>query len=241
MRVLDVGQGDAILLDPPAAPPVLVDAGPPGSGIGGRLRGLGVERLAAVAVTHPDSDHAGGLAEVMGASAVERLLLARSDDELLGAATAEGARAARMVEGSEVRSGELRLSALWPPGELAEASSSGVDPNGLSLVLLAEWRHFSMLLTGDAEAEAVPLDPGPVDVLKVAHHGSADAGLEALLDRTAPRLAVISVGEDNPYGHPAPGTIAELGSSPASTLRTDEDGEIVIEADAAGWRVAGGG
>ncbi len=241
VRVLDVGQGDAILLDPPAALPVLVDAGPPGSGIGGRLRGLGVERLAAVAVTHPDSDHAGGLAEVMGASAVERLLLARSDDELLGAATAEGARAARMVEGSEVRSGELRLSALWPPGELAEASSSGVDPNGLSLVLLAEWRHFSMLLTGDAEAEAVPLDPGPIDVLKLAHHGSADPGLERLLERTAPRLVVISVGEDNPYGHPAPGTVAELGSSPASTLRTDEDGEIVIEADEAGWRVAGGG
>ena len=76
-------------------------------------------------------------------------------------------------------------------------------------MLLAEWRHFSMLLTGDAEAEAVPLDPGPIDVLKVAHHGSADAGLEALLARTAPHLAVISVGEDNPYGHPAPETIAD--------------------------------
>ena len=61
---------------------------------------------------------------------------------------------------------------------------------------------FSMLLTADAEAEAVPLDPGPIDVLKVAHHGSDDAGLDALLDRTAPSLAVISVGADNPYGHP---------------------------------------
>ena len=67
-----------------------------------------------------------------------------------------------------------------------------------------------MLLTADAEAEAVPLDPGPIDVLKVAHHGSDDAGLGALLDRTRPRLAVISVGADNPYGHPTAGTLATL-------------------------------
>ena len=239
VRLLDVGQGDAILLDPPAAPPVLVDAGPPGSGVGGRLRELGIDRLAAVAVTHSDSDHAGGLAEVLGASSVERLLLARPSQELLGMAAAAAVAPARMVEGSELRSGGLRLSALWPPRELVEGSTADVDRNGLSLVLMAEWRHFSMLLTGDAEAEAVPLDPGPIDVLKLAHHGSADLGLENLLQRTAPRLVVISVGEDNPYGHPAPATIAELGASPASTLRTDEDGEIVIEAGPAGWAVTG--
>ena len=240
VRVLDVGQGDAILLDPPAGAPVLVDAGPPGAGIAGRLRDLGAERLAAVAVTHPDSDHAGGLGEVLSASSVERLLLARSSGELLGLAAAASVPRVRMAEGSEVRSGELRLSALWPPRELVEPlrpvdPAGGVDPNGLSLVLLAEWRHFSMLLTGDAEAEAAPLDPGPVDVLKVAHHGSADAGLEGLLERTAPHLAVISVGADNPYGHPAPETLADLRESPLRTLRTDETGEIVIEADVAGW------
>ena len=68
----------------------------------------------------------------------------------------------------------------------------------------------------------MPIDPGPVDVLKVAHHGSEDAGLGALLDRTAPRLAVISVGADNPYGHPAAGTLAELARHGVQTLeRTD--------------------
>jgi competence protein ComEC len=85
----------------------------------------------------------------------------------------------------------------------------------------------------------VPLDPGPVDVLKLAHHGSADAGLEGLLERTAPRLAVISVGADNPYSHPAAETVAELDSAPLQTLRTDEDGEIVIEAGPTGWAVTG--
>ena len=135
-----------------------------GSGIGGRLRDLGVERLAAVAVTHPDRDHAGGLAEVMGASAVERLLLARSDDELLGAATAEGARAAR--QGGRGRRGpiraSLRLSALWPPAPRPRLPGLRDERPQRPLAGAAgEWRHFSMLLTGDAEAEAVPLDPGP--------------------------------------------------------------------------------
>ena len=86
-----------------------------------------------------------------------------------------------------------------------------------------------MLLTADAEAEAVPLDPGPVDVLKVAHHGSDDAGLADLLDRTRPRLAVISVGEDNPFGHPTPSTLATLASHHVNVLRTDLDGTITFD------------
>jgi len=70
---------------------------------------------------------------------------------------------------------------------------------------------------------------GSVDVLKVAHHGSEDAGLDALLDRIAPRLAVISVGADNPYGHPTAATLAELGTHRVATLRTDLDGTIVLD------------
>ena len=86
-----------------------------------------------------------------------------------------------------------------------------------------------MLLTADAEAESVPLDPGPIDVLKVAHHGSDDAGLADLLDRTRPRLAVISVGEDNPFGHPTPSTLATLAAHHVRTLRTDLDGTITLD------------
>jgi competence protein ComEC len=86
-----------------------------------------------------------------------------------------------------------------------------------------------MLLSADAEAAAVPIDPGPVDVLKVAHHGSDDAGLAALLDRAQPRLAVISVGEGNPFGHPTPATLATLADHGVRTLRTDRDGTVEIE------------
>jgi competence protein ComEC len=86
-----------------------------------------------------------------------------------------------------------------------------------------------MLLTGDAEAEATPLDPGPIDVLKVAHHGSDDAGLGRLLEHASPLLAVISVGEGNPFGHPTGGTLATLAARGVRTLRTDLDGTVVLD------------
>jgi competence protein ComEC len=141
-------------------------------------------------------------------------------------ATAAQAVPTRVAEGSELRSGGLRLEVLWPPRELLAAPPE--DPNLGSVVLLARWRHFEMLLTGDAEAEGVPLEPGPLDFLKVAHHGSADAGLDALLDRTAPGLAVISVGEDNPFGHPDPLVLRSLREHGVRILRTDRSGTVEL-------------
>jgi competence protein ComEC len=237
VRILDVGQGDAILLDPPAGEPVLVDAGPDGAKVERELRRLGVRELAAAIVTHDQSDHAGGMADVLAALPVGRLGFC-SGSTLRGAAVASGTEPVSMCEGGELRSGELRLTALWPPPELASAEDE--DPNRLSLVLLAEWRHFSMLLTGDAEAEAVPLDPGAVDVLKIAHHGSEDAGLGPLLERIVPKLAVISVGADNPYGHPTAEVLSELRRRQVPALRTDLAGAIEIEARADGWSASVG-
>ena len=98
-------------------------------------------------------------------------------------------------------------------------------------MIVARWRGFSMLLTADAEAEAVPLDPGPVDVLKVAHHGSDDAGLGACSTAPGRSLAVISVGADNPYGHPTPATLATLAEHGVPILRTDRDGDVVIDVE----------
>src|SRR5260221_590124 len=147
----------------------------------------------------------------------------------MGGGRAAGAVPVRTAAGGELRSGGLRLQVLWPPRELLAEPVPGADPNQLALVLLARWRDFSMLLTADAEAESVPLDPGPVDVLKVAHHGSDDAGLAALLDRARPRLAVISVGAGKPYGHPTPRTLSTLTADDIRTLRTDRDGDVVID------------
>jgi competence protein ComEC len=227
--VLDVGQGDAILLEPAHSPAVLVDGGPPGDGLAEKLEDAGVERLGAAVITHDQSDHAAGIEELLGRFPVARLLYGRLRGAALRAAHVDGVSSTRIAAGRVLRSGRLRLQVLWPPPELLSEPPAGTDPNQLALVMVARWRRFAMLLTADAEAEAVPLDPGPIDVLKVAHHGSEDAGLGTLLDRTRPRLAVISVGAGNPYGHPTPGTLATLAAHGVRTLRTDLEGDISID------------
>ncbi|HEX6666757.1 MAG TPA: ComEC/Rec2 family competence protein [Solirubrobacterales bacterium] len=237
IEILDVGQGDAILLQPARAPAVLVDGGPPGDELAGKLAAAGVERLAAAIVTHDESDHVGGIEEILGRVPISRLVYARLGGADLEAARAAGATPVRVAAGSVLRSGALSLEAIWPPPELLHAPPAD-DPNAQALVLLARWHGFSMLLSADAEAEAVPLDPGPIDVLKIAHHGSADAGLASLLERLRPRLAAISVGEGNSYGHPDPGTLATLARHGVRTLRTDRDGDIAIEVHRGSIRVS---
>jgi competence protein ComEC len=229
--VLDVGQGDAILLQPAKAPAILVDGGPPGEDLAGKLRDFGVDSLGAAIVTHEQSDHAGGIESLLGHFPIGRLLYARLSRPLRARAEAAGADPARIGAGDGLRSGRLRLSVLWPPPALLGDSPAGIDPNAQAVVVLVRWKRFSMLLTADAEAGEVPIDPGPVDVLKVAHHGSEDAGLDALLDRTSPELAVISVGAGNSYGHPALPTLATLADHGVQTLRTDRRGTIVLDAD----------
>jgi competence protein ComEC len=241
ISVLDVGQGDAILLQPAGAPAVLVDGGPPDDGLAEKLRSAGVGRLGVAVVTHEQSDHAGGIEELLGHFPVARLAYARLSRRLRGEAEAAGAAPARITAGDTLRSGRLRMEVLWPLPELLAVPLGGVDPNTQALVLLVRWRDFSMLLTADAEAEAVPVDPGPVDVLKVAHHGSDDAGLDALLDRVAPKLALISVGAGNPYGHPTAATLETLAAHHVPTLRTDRDGTIVLNVGRATVKVGTNG
>lgn len=240
--VLDVGQGDAILLRPASAPPVLIDGGPPGDDLLAMLHDAGVESLGVAVVTHEQSDHAGGIQELLERHfPIGRLLYARLGRRLRGDAEAAGVGPVRVAAGDAIGSGQLRLSVLWPPPELLDQPLAGADPNAQAVVLLARWRWFSCLLTADAEAGEVPIDPGPVDVLKVAHHGSEDTGLDALLDRTTPRLAVISVGADNPYGHPAASTMAELAQHGVQTLRTDRRGTIELDVDQNSFVVRAGG
>ena len=107
------------------------------------------------------------------------------------------------------------------------------DPNLLPVVLLASYGEVDALLTADAETEVTArLFSRPIEILKVAHHGSADAGLSAELRELRPAVAVISCGRGNDYGHPTPSTLAALRESPGLRLyRTDEDGRVVLESD----------
>ena len=198
VSVLDVGQGDAILLRPADGGAILVDTGPQGSEIVDGLEDHGVDRLAALVITHPDLDHDGEAVELLGGLAVERLLYARADAATLATARAAGTDRIRVSAGSTIRSGSLRLEVLWPPRERLAAAGPPAEPNDLSVVMVARWHGFEILLSGDAEAEAAAFDPGDVDVLKLAHHGSEDLGLPQLLAEADPELALISVGAATP-------------------------------------------
>lgn len=236
---LDIGQGDATLIRAPGSDPILVDGGPPGGDIGGALDSAGVKRLGAVIATHADLDHVGGLYDVFESLSVDSYLFDGTPRRLLSQARQAGTEPGRIAEGDRIASGALSIEVLWPP--LREAGFvTPEDRNERSVVLLLDYRGYRILLTGDAEAESVPLDPGPLDVLRVAHHGSDDAGLPALLDRTGPELSVLSAGSGNPYGHPTPETLDALSEAGSGLLRTDRDGTVSVVLSRAGVSVESG-
>ena len=144
--------------------------------------------------------------------------------------------------GETLRVGRLRLRVLSPEHAAsvpqAPESESG-DPNDRAIVLLASFGGIDALLPADAESNVTLSQPLPqVEVLKVAHHGSADDGLPALLDRLHPQLAVIEVGARNPFGHPTPETLRALTSTVPRVLRTDRDGDVTVSYDGHGASVS---
>ena len=234
LTVLDVGQGDAILLEVREGA-VLVDQGPPEGQVDDQLRELGVKRLALAVFTHPQRDHVGGAADVVRRVRVDRIMDPRIPAESPEETAAVGEAKERQIPivtaraGLVYRLGDLRIQVLWPAGE----PPAHQDPNLYATVLLASYRNVDVLLTADAESPVtLPLNPPAVEILKVAHHGSADDGLSRLLEVTSPEIAVISCGRKNDYGHPTPTTLAALEAfGGLEVFRTDQDGRVVIETD----------
>lgn len=241
---LDVGQGDAALLETKSAR-VLVDQGPPEAGVAGQLERMGVRSLSALVLTHPQRDHVGGAADVLrrlrvGVVLDPGLAVTGPEREEAIAAARERHVPVRVVRsGDEFRVGGLVLRVLWPddPGMPSE------DPNLGAVVLLASFGETDVLLPADAESDVTErLAIGEVEVLKVAHHGSEDPGLDEELRSLRPRVAVISCGRGNDYGHPRPETLAALAASPGLSLfRTDVDGRVVVESDGRRLRVTAAG
>jgi competence protein ComEC len=214
---------------------VLVDQGPPEAEVDDQLRRLGVRRVALLVLTHPQRDHVGGAREVLEHLEVDRALDPgipfENPDEAgaLAAARERHVPITRAQAGVVFRLGRLRLQLLWPDGP----GTPGADPNLRATVIVASYGKVDALLTADAESPVtVPLSPPRAEILKVAHHGSADDGLPRLLELTRPAVAVISCGRNNDYGHPAPSTIATLSAvRDLELFRTDVDGRVVIETD----------
>jgi competence protein ComEC len=240
LLVIDVGQGDAIALRSPRGRWLLVDAGPAARGSDPAahpavraLRARGVRRLEALVLTHPDFDHIGGAAPVLAAfevGAVYDPALPAPKPEfvsVLDAAAARGVpwRAARA--GGRIELDGVLLEVLHPPDSLAV----DVETNATSVVLRLSFGAFDALLTGDAYKDVerdIASGLGPIEVLKVGHHGSDTSTDSLMLERTRPELALISVGRSNRYGHPAPAVLGRLERSGAHVLRTDREGTLSV-------------
>jgi competence protein ComEC len=235
VRFLDVGQGDATLIQHPDGTAVLFDGGPPEAGTARLLRRAGVRRLSLVVATHASRDHHGGLADVLDRYPVD-LLLDGGDgtrDPVFRALVAEAARRnvrrVRAVAPMTIRAGGLRIAVLSPPPR--PRGPPPEDPNPRAIVALVSAGGFDLLLSADAESDALlPLELPDVDAMKVPHHGSSDPGLPQVLRSVRPELAAIEVGP-NTYGHPTPSTLAALERADVRTYRTDRDGTVSVTID----------
>jgi competence protein ComEC len=247
LAACDVGQGDALVLAAGPRTAVVVDAGPDPSAVDRCLRSLGVRRVAVLLLTHLHADHVEGVPGVLRGRRVGEVQVGLLDEpaaELVRVtewASAAGVPVTRARLGDRVRVGPVSWTVLWP----ARVVHAGSEPNNASTVLLVRVHGLSVLLTGDVEPEAQRVllargGLGPVDVLKVPHHGSAyqDTALFATL---RPRLALVSVGQDNDYGHPAPSTLAALRRSGAVVARTDRDGTLLVGGSGRSVRLVTGG
>jgi competence protein ComEC len=246
---LDVGQGDAAIIEFPSGQTLLVDGGNIQPDMGQRvvepaLRVRGIRPLGEALATHDDADHVGGLVWITSRYPVLRLVEGAgkaSDGGLMTRVRDHADR--RRVERVQVAAGQ---TAQLGPATFVDVLNPSPDTptadNDRSVVLRVRHGRFSAVLMGDA-GEAVEqrmIADGsalPTDVLKVSHHGSRTGTSDAFLAALAPRVAVVSCGRNNRYGHPHPEVIQRLDRHGAEVYRTDRDGGIVIETDGQTFRV----
>jgi competence protein ComEC len=234
VRFLDIGQGDATLIQDGAGAAVLFDGGPPEARVYRQLRSAGVRRLDLMVATHQSRDHQGGLAEVLDRIPTS-LLLENSDGtgdrdfrRLLADADTRGVRRIPARAGQQLRVGRLEIEVL-SPAPLPAGSPPPEDPNPRGVAAIVSSGDFDLWLSADAESDAIlPLPLRPVEAMKVSHHGSEDAGLPELLERLSPSVAAIEVGAGNTYGHPTPETLAALHAAVPHVYRTDRDGTVTL-------------
>ena len=235
----DVGQGDALVLNAAPGAAVVVDAGPDPAPVDRCLDRLGVRTVPLLVLTHFHADHVDGLAGVLDGRRIGAIETTRLRDPPAGVDEVDGlARGLRLTPApapyGQVRTvGAVTLQELWPPPDSpVTGPGDGSTANEASVVLLVRVAGIRLLLTGDVEPigqEALATAyPGlRVDVLKVPHHGSRYQDEDWLLS-LHPRVALVSVGADNDYGHPAASTLAPLAVAGVRVLRTDHDGSIAV-------------
>ncbi len=264
VTVLDVAQGDSILVVSPKGSTLLIDGGGAFEGFRGReehfgpdpgeeavsayLWSRGFQKVDTVALTHAHQDHIGGLTAVLQNFHVSRLWLGRET------AAPAFARLKQVATGLHIpieheRRGRsflwdgVQVNILWP--EIAAGKVAAEAKNNDSIVVRMQYGDRTVLLTGDAEKQVEYTMLGEneaaflhADVLKVGHHGSKNSTMPEFLSAVAPQISIISSGEENPYGHPHRELIERLEGSGSRILRTDEDGAVQILTDGHTLRVS---
>jgi competence protein ComEC len=256
VSVLDVGQGDSLFVVSPGGKTLLIDGGGAFGGFPGQeqargsdpgeeavspyLWSRGFKKIDVVALTHAHQDHLGGLSAILENFRVGQLWIGREVKSAAQAKLESLAREKHIPIEYESKGKSFSLDVvegqfLWP----TLSDDSGVAAkNNDSLVLRLKFRDRTLLLPGDAEKQAEHAmlaenyeDNLHADVLKVGHHGSKNSTTEEFLRAVRPRIAIISAGEDNPYGHPSPELLERLETARARVLRTDRDGAVHVVTD----------
>ncbi|MFT5223031.1 MAG: competence protein ComEC, partial [Glaciecola sp.] len=246
--VIDVGQGDAILVQAPDGTRILVDAGPDDAALEW-LRRRGIDRLDLAVLTHPHLDHVGGMPAVLERLDVGALWLRPVPSALPEAEAVAAIAARKLIEvaephtGQRAQLGEVTLEVLGPDRGRPFAHGER-EINDSSIVLRVSWRGRTALLTGDAEhaaQQAMLAHPERLraGLLKVPHHGGSTSEPD-FLRAVAARVAVISVGAGNSYGHPREDVLAQLKASGAQIRRTDQEGTLSVAVPAVGDELAPG-
>jgi beta-lactamase superfamily II metal-dependent hydrolase len=249
--ILDVGQGDAILIRTPASKVVLIDAGEAPRDALQHLKALGVSHIDLAVATHAHADHIGGMTAVVEAlpvkvftdnglphtTATYRRLMTTVENRGVTYRTAVAGTVYRLDDGAT-------LEVLFPKGTSLRGTRSDLNSN--SVVLRLRHHQNCFLFTGDSEepTERALLDGFDLqscDVLKVAHHGSVHSTSPSFLERVKPRIALISAGLGNTYGHPGLEVLDRLQAVGASVYRTDLDGTVTLRSSEAGIEVVKAG
>lgn len=240
IHFIDVGQGDCILIKTQHAS-ALVDAGERGKGekVVQYLRNQNIEQLDYVFITHPDSDHIGGMPEVLENFKVSKFIMPAIKKEDMPT-TKIFEKLLKTIRDREIPAETATLHEVF---SLGDASLTVLGPisqtskmNNMSIVLRVVLGENSFLLTGDAETEEELeiLKSGYLlksDVLKAGHHGNKSSSGEDFLKSVSPKTVIVSCGRDNSYGHPSPESLRRFSQIGAEVFRTDRHGSIIVASD----------
>jgi beta-lactamase superfamily II metal-dependent hydrolase len=239
---INVGQGDATLIQTPDGKTVLIDGGETNTGIVSQLQELDIQRIDLMVATHPHSDHIGGLVQVLQSFPVAKVVTSGQPHTTLVYEHFLDGIAGAQAEYVEVKRGDVISLGGIDFHILNPANNIDPDLNENSVVIQFTYGQTTFLMMGDsgADTEAALMSAGiplKADILKVGHHGSTSSSTIAFLNAVQPKIALYSAGINNQYGHPAPQTLAALQAVGATVYGTDQNGTIDFNVDLNGYTI----